>query len=79
MASKRLEDKAEVFYQVSAYYHSESARGVRWDDPVPGIEWPLPPTVISQGIGSTHSYLFLTTTNNSLRQPSHAVGGSLSR
>ena len=35
-----LEDNTEVFYQMSELYHPESARGVRWDDPVFGIEWP---------------------------------------
>jgi dTDP-4-dehydrorhamnose 3,5-epimerase len=37
-----LEDNTEVFYQMSEFYHPESARGVRWDDPVFGIKWPLP-------------------------------------
>jgi dTDP-4-dehydrorhamnose 3,5-epimerase len=35
-----LEDNTEVFYQMSEFYHAESARGVRWDDPAFGIEWP---------------------------------------
>ena len=35
-----LEDGAEVLYQMSEFYHPESARGVRWDDPAFGIEWP---------------------------------------
>lgn len=43
-----LEDNSEVFYQVSAYFHPESARGVRWDDPAFGIEWPLAISVISE-------------------------------
>ncbi len=43
-----LADETEVFYQVSAYYHQESARGVRWDDPAFGIDWPLAVTAISQ-------------------------------
>lgn len=43
-----LEDDTEVFYQVSAYYHPESARGVRWDDPAFGIDWPLEVTTISE-------------------------------
>lgn len=36
-----LTDDAEVFYQMSEFYHPESARGVRWNDPAFGIEWPL--------------------------------------
>jgi dTDP-4-dehydrorhamnose 3,5-epimerase len=35
-----LEDDSEVFYQMSEFYYPESARGVRWDDPAFGIEWP---------------------------------------
>jgi dTDP-4-dehydrorhamnose 3,5-epimerase len=35
-----LEDDTEVFYQMSAFYAPESARGARWDDPTFHIEWP---------------------------------------
>ena len=35
-----LADDTELFYQMSEFYHPESARGVRWDDPALGIEWP---------------------------------------
>jgi dTDP-4-dehydrorhamnose 3,5-epimerase len=35
-----LEDDTEVLYQMSARYSAEHARGVRWDDPAFGIEWP---------------------------------------
>ena len=35
-----LEDETEVFYQMSSPYVAESAKGVRWDDPAFGIEWP---------------------------------------
>lgn len=43
-----LEDNSEVTYQISEYYHQQSARGVRWDDPAFGIRWPLPVSVISE-------------------------------
>ena len=43
-----LADDTEIFYQMSESYHPESARGLRWDDPRVGIEWPLPMTVISE-------------------------------
>jgi len=43
-----LEDDAEVFYQMSESYHPESARGVRWNDPVFGIRWPGSVEVISE-------------------------------
>lgn len=42
-----LEDNCEVFYQMSEFYHPEMARGVRWDDPAFGIEWPGKVEVIS--------------------------------
>jgi dTDP-4-dehydrorhamnose 3,5-epimerase len=35
-----LADETEVFYQVSSPYVPDSGRGVRWDDPAFGIEWP---------------------------------------
>jgi dTDP-4-dehydrorhamnose 3,5-epimerase len=42
-----LVDDTEVFYQISTFYHPESARGARWDDPAFGIEWPVMERVIS--------------------------------
>ncbi len=42
-----LSDDAEVLYQISEPYFSESARGVRWNDPAFGIEWPLPNPILS--------------------------------
>lgn len=42
-----LTEGAEVFYQVSAFYHPGSEGGVRWDDPAFKIEWPLPVSSIS--------------------------------
>lgn len=35
-----LEDATEVFYTISAPYVPEAGRGVRYDDPAFGIEWP---------------------------------------
>jgi dTDP-4-dehydrorhamnose 3,5-epimerase len=42
-----LEDASEVAYPVTMAYHPGSERGLRWDDPAIGIEWPLTPAVIS--------------------------------
>lgn len=42
-----LEDHTEMFYQMSAFYNPESARGVRWDDPLFGIRWPIETRIIS--------------------------------
>ncbi len=36
-----IADDTEVFYQMSDAYHAESARGVRWDDRLLAIDWPL--------------------------------------
>ena len=43
-----LTDDTEISYQMSEFYHPESARGLRWDDPALGIEWPLPVAVMSK-------------------------------
>jgi len=43
-----LEDEAEVFYQMSEFFHPESARGVRWNDSQFKIEWPGEVNVISE-------------------------------
>jgi dTDP-4-dehydrorhamnose 3,5-epimerase len=42
-----LEDDSEVFYQISAFHAPEHARGVRWNDPAFGIEWPPADRIIS--------------------------------
>jgi dTDP-4-dehydrorhamnose 3,5-epimerase len=42
-----LEENSEVLYLTSAFYAPESCRGVRFDDPAFGIEWPLPATALS--------------------------------
>jgi len=43
-----LEDRSEVFYQMSEFYVPERALGVRWDDPAFAIEWPIDATVITE-------------------------------
>jgi len=43
-----LTDSSEVFYQISRRYDRASARGVRYDDPAFGIDWPGPIKVISE-------------------------------
>lgn len=35
-----LEDNTEVFYQMSEFHHPEFACGIRWNDPLFGIQWP---------------------------------------
>jgi dTDP-4-dehydrorhamnose 3,5-epimerase len=36
-----LEGGSEVSYLMSEFYFPELARGLRWDDPEVGIDWPL--------------------------------------
>jgi dTDP-4-dehydrorhamnose 3,5-epimerase len=43
-----LKDDTEVFYQISEYYAPASARGIRWNDPAFGIEWPAAERTISE-------------------------------
>jgi dTDP-4-dehydrorhamnose 3,5-epimerase len=43
-----LEDETEVLYQMSEFYHADSARGVRWDDPAFSIRWPAVPALMSE-------------------------------
>lgn len=42
-----LENETEVFYQMSEFYAPEYARGVRWNDPAFGINWPAGERIIS--------------------------------
>ncbi|MEN4006854.1 MAG: dTDP-4-dehydrorhamnose 3,5-epimerase [Methanobacteriaceae archaeon] len=43
-----LEDNTTVYYQMSEFYHPESARGMRWDDKAFSIEWPIPNPIMSE-------------------------------
>lgn len=43
-----LADDTEVFYQMSEFYTPDAARGLRWDDPAFGIEWPIETLIISE-------------------------------
>jgi len=43
-----LTPQAQVAYMMTEFYHPESARGFRWDDPEIGIELPGPVQVISE-------------------------------
>jgi dTDP-4-dehydrorhamnose 3,5-epimerase len=39
-----LTDATEVLYAMSTPHVAQAARGVRWDDPALGIDWPDPPS-----------------------------------
>ena len=43
-----LTENCMVQYLLSAYYASESERGVKWNDPQFGIAWPIADTGISE-------------------------------
>jgi dTDP-4-dehydrorhamnose 3,5-epimerase len=42
-----LAENTQVFYQISAAYRPECARGVRWDDPAFAIRWPISNPILS--------------------------------
>jgi dTDP-4-dehydrorhamnose 3,5-epimerase len=43
-----LQDHTEIFYQMAQFYSPESARGVRWNDPALGIQWPPDERIINE-------------------------------
>lgn len=43
-----LEDDTDVLYQIDRMFEPGHGRGVRWNDPAFGIEWPATPLVISE-------------------------------
>ena len=43
-----LEELTEMHYMTSAFYTPSAVRGVRFDDPLFSIQWPLAATVISE-------------------------------
>lgn len=43
-----LADDTGVFYQMSEFHHPESGRGVRWNDPAFGIDWPLANPILNE-------------------------------
>jgi dTDP-4-dehydrorhamnose 3,5-epimerase len=42
-----LTNNTEIFYLVTEFYSPEFERGLRWNDPRIGIDWPLTPQIIS--------------------------------
>ena len=43
-----LVENTEVLYQMSEFYHPECACGLRWNDPMFGVAWPINALVISE-------------------------------
>lgn len=66
-----LEDRTEVFYQMSQCYVPASGGGVRWDDPAFGIPWPAAERIISE---RDRSYPDFGVPSAWIRDPSMIVG-----
>jgi dTDP-4-dehydrorhamnose 3,5-epimerase len=49
-----LSDGADVLYKTTDYYAGECARGIAWNDPDIGVDWPLrvPPVLSTQDAGA---------------------------
>lgn len=47
-AYQALTDDAEVTYSASTYYNLDAERGIRWNDPAFGIEWPIREAIVSE-------------------------------
>lgn len=43
-----LSDQSEMFYQIDQYFEPDMARGVRWNDPTLGIDWPISNPILSE-------------------------------
>lgn len=43
-----LKDDTEVHYMVSGFYTPETERGVGYNDPAVGIDWPIVPSTVSE-------------------------------
>lgn len=43
-----LTDEVEVSYHISEVYKPQSARGVRWNDPLFAIDWPVSDPILSE-------------------------------
>lgn len=54
--SLTLADSTEVFYQISTPYVPAAMRGVRYDDPAFGIDWPEPVRAINDRDASFPSF-----------------------
>jgi len=43
-----LSDEAEFLYKVNSYYNPEGDRGIAWDDPDIGVDWPIETPLLSE-------------------------------
>jgi dTDP-4-dehydrorhamnose 3,5-epimerase len=51
-----LADDVEAFYLVDEFYSPEHERGIRWNDPRFGIQWPIQPVVLSDKDAAHRSF-----------------------
>ena len=51
-----LQDDTEVCYHMSEFHSPDAARGVRWDDPLFEIDWPIADPVIKERDASYPDY-----------------------
>jgi dTDP-4-dehydrorhamnose 3,5-epimerase len=51
-----LVEDTEVMYMTSQFYDPASERGLRWNDPVLGIKWPIAEPILSEK-DRAHPYL----------------------
>jgi dTDP-4-dehydrorhamnose 3,5-epimerase len=43
-----LSDEVDLYYKCSDYYNPDGERGIAWNDPDIGIEWPVSDPVLSE-------------------------------
>jgi dTDP-4-dehydrorhamnose 3,5-epimerase len=43
-----LSEQADVLYKVTAEYAADLDRGIRWDDPQIGVDWPIANPILSE-------------------------------
>jgi len=53
-----LEDNSELFYQVSQFYMPEYEHGLRWNDPMFEISWPIKSPIISVKDATWKNYAY---------------------
>lgn len=51
-----LSNDVDVWYGMGSSFRIGAGRGMRWDDPIVGIDWPFAPTVISERDASYPNY-----------------------
>ena len=45
-----LHDETQFLYKTTDVYARDCERGIRWDDPAIGIDWPLPPGLAAPAV-----------------------------